>query len=215
LTSPRSEEDTVPRVENGWVAVLLLACATGCPEGSRLEGDGAGPAEDGRGEDGRAEDVDGREDGGRADDGADAEADADPCGPPGCANDPVDGVVGGPCREDRGCPAGTGCWPEQATLFDGVQYFSWPGGYCALLGWGDTTCDTADPTTCPRGSVCVSFGQTREGYDVSGCLDDCAVASSTGVPWTTNCDCREGYQCHPVWQFCISGCTSDAECCEI
>jgi hypothetical protein len=210
LTSPRTEEDTVPRIESGWVKVLLLACATGCPEGARLEGDGAGPVEDGR-----AEGADGRDDGGRADDGAEAEADVDPCGPPGCVNDPVDGIVGGPCVEDSDCPTGTSCWPEDSAAFDGVQYFTWLGGYCAVLGWGGSTCDTYDPTTCPDGSVCVPFGQTPSGHNVSGCLDDCAVASSTGVPWTTNCDCRQGYQCHPVWQFCISGCTSDAECCEI
>jgi len=70
------------RSGNGWVAALLLACATACPEARASKGRRG--AARGR----RGDDAGGRDDGGRTDDGADAEADADPCGPDECPNDP-------------------------------------------------------------------------------------------------------------------------------
>ena len=53
------------------------------------------------------------------------------------------------------------------------------------------------------------------GRQAYGCLDSCSVASSSGVPWTNNCDCRTGYECSLGGEFCVPGCSNDRECCEI
>jgi hypothetical protein len=35
------------------------------------------------------------------------------------------------------------------------------------------------------------------------------------VPWTNNCDCRDGYACEIMDEVCMSGCSNDKQCCEI
>jgi cysteine-rich repeat protein len=139
------------------------------------------------------------------------------CGPHAvsCPNDPVDGPVGRACASEVDCEATFDCWEESISYFRGDAYVSWAGGYCLTWGWGTAGCDPAVPGTCPAGATCVYLGSTGGGTAAYGCLDACAVASATRVPWDGHCDCRDGYECSLTGEFCIPGCSNDAECCEI
>ncbi|MBI5488533.1 MAG: hypothetical protein HY905_14465 [Deltaproteobacteria bacterium] len=205
----------------GLLVVLLAigSAAPGC-------GDDSTPtADDGGGVDDTAADADADADTGGDDvsvedavgeDAEDApEADVDPCGPTSCPNDPVNGAIGAPCLDATDCAPGIRCITESTNVYEGEDYIRWSGGYCLIVGGGSAGCDPADPSTCRDGSACF-FTETDEyGYDLYACLDLCADASDDGVPWETNCDCRDGYQCRHGFHVCWPGCSHDRECCEI
>ncbi|MBI5490248.1 MAG: hypothetical protein HY905_23130 [Deltaproteobacteria bacterium] len=157
-----------------------------------------------------------------ADDGADPpdvdvpDTGSDACDPGlECPNDPIDGPIGRTCLDDTECDPGLRCVMETSEVFDGEIYASWRGGYCLTVGTGDAACDPDVAETCPVGSTCLCLGTDPAGQRYFGCLDACSAASSAGVPWTANCDCRDGYDCSLVGEFCYPGCSNDRECCEI
>lgn len=140
----------------------------------------------------------------------------DPCGASSCPNDPVDGPVGEPCLDDGDCESGFTCETERVALFDGEEYISWIGGYCDIGGFGAAGCDPDVADSCPAGGTCMYGGENpTTGQLYYFCLDACSVASSSGVPWTNNCDCRDGYECSLGAEVCVPGCSNDRSCCEI
>ena len=150
-----------------------------------------------------------------ADADADADADAGPCGPAACPTDPVDSRMGEPCLDDLDCVAGAQCWTERVDVFGAQLYVSWAGGYCVDWGFGTMGCDPDVAGSCPAGSTCLYLGEDSTGRVAHGCLDACSPASSAGVPWTSNCDCRDGYECTLTSGLCLPGCSNDRVCCEI
>lgn len=149
---------------------------------------------------------------------AEADVPVDPCGATSCPNDPVDGPIGTPCLDNPDCMAGLTCFEESVDPFSGEEYIDNPGGYCVVSGYGSAGCDPDVPSSCPNGSKCLYFGENpTTGEAAYGCLDRCSAASSSGVPWTNNCDCRDGYECEISLEVCISGCNpeNERECCEI
>jgi cysteine-rich repeat protein len=141
-----------------------------------------------------------------------------PCGAyaESCPNDPTDGPAGAPCADVVDCEATFDCWAESISYYNSQAYISWAGGYCLPWGWGTAGCDPDNPASCPTGSACVYLGDNpTTGAQAYGCFDSCSVASSTGDPWDANCDCRDFYECALTGEFCIPGCSNDAECCEI
>jgi hypothetical protein len=198
---------------------LAFVLAPGCDGGTRLEGDRDGAdVRDGADAADAGDDGDARDDAASPDDGTDAGdgGEVDPCGPDSCPNDPPDGPVGRPCVLNEDCGvSGLYCMQESTDSYDGAAYVSFAGGYCAAFGYGASVCEPRVSGSCPEGSLCVPFGADRTGRAMSGCFDECAASSSLGEPWTTNCDCREGYQCSRQGEICLPGCTHDRECCEI
>ena len=148
-------------------------------------------------------------------DGADGAEEVGPCGPAGCPNDPGPGPVGLPCSSPEECDTGLDCQTERVEVVADRTYVAWAGGYCLHRDFGDAGCAPATSWPCPRGARCLLVGTSAVGGDLFGCFDSCAVASADGVPWTTRCDCRDGYRCDLVAGACLPGCTNDAECCEI
>jgi hypothetical protein len=143
--------------------------------------------------------------------------DADDAGPTcraECDNDPPDSAIGTPCLDDSDCESGISCWSEEVQVWDGADYTTWRGGYCATMGVGAAGCDPLDPESCPDGSTCLDFGSYL-GLHYYGCMDLCSAASYAAVPWNDNCDCRDGYSCDLASELCLSGCSNDRECCEI
>ncbi len=68
---------------------------------------------------------------------------------------------------------------------------------------------------CGPGSACLYAGQDPAGRRYYACLDACAVADSRLNPHTSNCDCRDGYECSLTAEVCLPGCSNNRECCEI
>lgn len=149
----------------------------------------------------------------------DVEAEAeitDPCGATSCPNDPVDGPIGTPCLDDPDCESGFTCSKESIDVYADEQYINDLGGYCMTWGFGPAGCDPDVADSCPRGSGCIYMGENpTTGQLAYGCMDLCSAASSSGVPWTNNCDCRDGYECEISLEMCVSGCSHTRECCEI
>jgi len=205
-----------------WMWTLAVVCAAavfpviGCDDDTSSNPDDGGRDEVGE-TTGETETADGADaDVEEAIEDAPGEEVVDPCGTGVCPNDPVDGPVGMPCVDDTYCEPGFDCWTERVDVFNGEEYISWAGGYCLIWGFEDAGCDPDVTEDCPRGSACTSFGQNDEtGQYAYGCVDSCSAASSAGVPWTNNCDCRDGYECSIGGEMCFPGCTNDRECCEV
>lgn len=220
-----------PPVRVGAFMVALAAALLACPPGRRLEGPGdSGPhdvtaTDDGSSERSEADDAPLPRDGDDAHDGddghddGDATDDAEDVTPPDLCEDPPVGPVafGTPCLEDTDCEPGLVCWTETVDVFDGLEYYRWPGGYCVAWGWEDAGCDPGDPGACGRGAVCAYLGTAPppEGRRAYGCLDACDPLTSDGRPHADNCDCRTGYECTLGLGLCTQGCSNSRECCEI
>lgn len=125
---------------------------------------------------------------------------------------PPDGDLGTPCAEDGDC-AGGRCIVERNQGYDGETYRMWVGGYCADGTWS-AGCDPADVSGCGPGSRCVHLG-TILCEDRWACMDACAYADPSGVPYDQNACCRTGYRCDALWQVCVPGCSNDRQCCEV
>jgi hypothetical protein len=210
-----------------WSLILAVACAAavfpivGCSDDDVASDDGGrDDARDAADADAAAADADA--DAADADaDAADADADGDgettdPCGPGNCPNDPTDGPIGTVCLEDTDCESGFTCEAETVAVYDGESYINNPGGYCDTWGFGAAGCDPNVADSCPTGSSCIYFGTSpTTGETAYGCMDSCSAASSTGTPWTNNCDCRDGFECSITAEVCFSGCSNNRECCEV
>jgi hypothetical protein len=217
-----------------WMWALLVLCAAasfpagGCEDDTQPVRDDARPddrggadadadadaevAADGDGDADAEAATDGDAD---ADDAADADAD-DECGPTTCPNDPIGGPIGVECTDDPDCEPGFRCMRESVDVWHDREYVTFQGGYCITYGAGSAGCDPDVPETCPEGSICILlFIDEATGQEYYGCVDECSYASSSGVPWTNNCDCRDGYECLLGSGFCWTGCSNDNECCEI
>ena len=213
-----------------WALILAVVCAAaafpivGCSDDDVTDDGGHDtPREDTGGDADADGDADAADADADADDAGDVEAEADPCGAATCPNDPTDGPIGEACLEDTDCESGFRCMTESVEVYDGNSYISWLGGYCFTGGYGMAGCDPDITDTCPDGSGCVSFGESETtGETFYGCVDRCSAASSTGNPWTNNCDCRDGYECSLGGEFCFPGCNpanrspdGRTECCQI
>jgi hypothetical protein len=213
------------------------ACRTDC----RLASCGDGVADDGEGCD------DGAGNNDTAPDACRTDCTNGPCRIDYCPNDAPDPDpdYNGPCISFADCDDEAYCETESVEVFDGEIYISWLGGQCLLYSDYTTVCDPDIPDSCPSGLTCLWVRDNEYTHDpIFGCFDACVDASSEGVPWVSNCDCREGYSCQPdpgstvlmdvfcmtcfqkyeplgysfgrlVGGVCIPGCSNDRECCEI
>ncbi len=119
--------------------------------------------------------------------------------------------AGGACLGTNDCDPATAqqCVPPANQTYLGEVYTTWNGGYCLPIfpgACGETT------VQCPDGTLCDGPYQTTTG-PVSYCWDQCANGNTT---WgTSNCDCRDRYECDIQFNLCFPGCSNDRECCEI
>ena len=125
---------------------------------------------------------------------------------------PPEGPVGAACSEAADCEESMDCEAEASHVYDGLMYVDWPSGYCVDGSW-TSGCDPGDPSACPDGARCVHLG-AASCEDRWACLDACAPADSSGVPFDFNACCRPGYRCDRALAVCLPGCSNDRQCCE-
>lgn len=138
--------------------------------------------------------------------------------PPPCEAPPPP-AIGTECHSSSDCSGEhPRCFSEDREEFNGEEYVSWMGGYCAETGTGTTVCDIDDPVaTCPEGMKCMylyDWGTSK----VYGCMDACyPEKTGTNPPelYDFNCGCREGYYCNITNGVCLPGCSHNRECCEV
>lgn len=153
-------------------------------------------------------DVDGDVDG-DLDSDVDGDLDGDggtvePHGCPAC--DGEMGIVGAVCRNDRQCELEQGDHRLLLTCIDEETY-GFPDGYCAGIPSlaAPYPCDPDDDDTCPADHCgrCV----VDDANGVSYCMRACEANDDN---WSSsNCGCRNGYQCDFFRQYCVPGCRTE------
>jgi hypothetical protein len=138
--------------------------------------------------------------------------------PPPCEA-PPDPVLGMECTASTDCGGDyPSCYTERRQEYNGEEYVSWLGGYCAEMGARDFICDIEDPVaTCGEGMKCMYLYDMGD-IPIYGCMDACNPEKPGTDPpelYDFNCGCRSEYYCEMNAGTCLPGCSNDRECCEI